>query len=84
MRLAVDIVFAPGVGAFEDFTIRCKRKQRPSVAIDVVFQIKHLRETGAGRLLLRPRAVGILRANQILDAAPETRDRPGRRTRTAP
>ena len=69
VRLAVDVVVAPGGGAFEDFAVRGEREQRPGVAIDVVFQVENLRETGAGGFLLGPGAVGVLRADQILDAA---------------
>ena len=54
MGLAVDVVVAPGVGAFEDFAIGRERKQRPGVAIDVVFQVKHLGKPGTGGFMLRP------------------------------
>src|SRR5439155_15089305 len=39
------------------------------VAVHVVLEIKHARETSAGRLVLRPRAVRVLRAGQEFDAA---------------
>ena len=76
MWLAVEVVFAPGVGAFEDFAIGRKREQRPGVAIDVIFQIENLRKTGAGDFAFRPGTIRVLRANQILEAAFERGMRP--------
>src|SRR4051812_8010340 len=43
-------------------------KQRPTVPIHVVFQIKDFREASAGDLVLGPTAVAILRAGEILEA----------------
>ena len=59
----------PAFFPFADLPVGAEREQRPGVAIHVVFQVKHFRKTGAGRLVLGPRAVEILRAAEILDAA---------------
>src|SRR5450755_1259708 len=60
-----------GRGVFADLPVGGEREQRPGVAIHVVFQVKHFRETGAGGLGFRPRAVRILCLHEIFDAALE-------------
>ena len=71
-----------------------QRQQRPVVPVHVVLEIKDLGETGAGDVVLRPGAVRILRAGEILDAAQDARaqvvaggddahERPGRLRRRA-
>src|SRR2546429_2299973 len=57
----------------QNVSIRRQREQRPGVAIHVVFQIENLRKTGAGRFLLGPGTVFVLRAGEILDAALQAR-----------
>src|SRR5665213_271666 len=56
-------------GAFRNLLVSGEREQRPGVAIDVVFQIKNFRKTGAGRLGFRPRTVRILSLHEIFNAA---------------
>src|SRR5262249_50755196 len=49
-----------------------ERKQREILAIHVVFQIKHARETRACNLFFIPRTIGLLRAQQVTQAALNT------------
>src|SRR5450432_2255851 len=51
-----------------DFPVSRQRNQREIFAIEVVHQIEHARETGAGEKRLIPRAVTLLRTQQVCDA----------------
>src|SRR5690242_622245 len=53
----------------EQLAISGQSQQRPAIAIHIVFEVEDLGKTGAGDLVFSPGTVGILGANQILNAA---------------
>src|SRR6267378_1291372 len=59
----------PGGGVVEKLSVSRQREKGPGVPIHVVLEVKHFWESSAGRFKLGPRAVGILSAREIFDAA---------------
>jgi hypothetical protein len=66
---AVDAPGRFGCVGVEQLLVSCQRQERPTVPVHVVLQIEHFRKAGAGDFILAPRAVGILGADQVVDAA---------------
>src|SRR2546422_6903839 len=59
-------------GPFDQVVVSRQGQQRPTVPIHVVLQIKNARKTGAGGFGFRPGPVGVLRLDQVTDAADHT------------